>query len=61
VAVDSSASPDPSKKRCGGRGARPIVRGDASKFAAAVVDALQSLHEAEQGSVFRLMGEGSPS
>ena len=28
--------------------------------AAAVVDALQSLHEAEQGSVFRLMGEGSP-
>src|SRR4051812_29630937 len=27
---------------------------------AAIVDALQSLHEAEQGSVFRLMGEGSP-
>jgi hypothetical protein len=27
---------------------------------AAIVDALESLHEAEEGSVFRLMGEGSP-
>jgi hypothetical protein len=34
--------------------------GDVPNSPAAILDALQSLHEAEQSSVFRLMGEGSP-
>src|SRR5947208_16698725 len=40
--------------------ARRMVESPAMSPPAAVIDALNSLLEAEQGSVFRFMGEGSP-
>src|SRR5689334_13172098 len=40
--------------------ARRMVESPAMSPPAAVIDVLNSLLEAEQGSVFRFMGEGSP-